>query len=127
MKEKLMKKIVDLYYKSYNEFNIGGMIKNIHEDIVFQNIADGEVNFELKNKESFKKQIEQAFALFKNREMKIIEQKFGDNMVENKIQFKGVLAMDVSDELKKYDLIKVQSKVIFKFKNGKIISIEEIN
>jgi len=59
--------------------------------------------------------------------MKIVEQKFGENMVENKIDFKGVLAVDISDELKKYDLIKLQSKSIFKFKNGKIISIEDIN
>ncbi|MGZ7208905.1 MAG: nuclear transport factor 2 family protein [Methanobacterium sp.] len=127
MKEKLMKKIVDQYYKSYNEFNIDGMIKNIHEDMVFKNIVNGEVNFELKGKETFKKQIEEAFALFKNRKMKIVKQKFGDDIVENKIDFKGVLAVDIPDQFKKYDLIKVQSKVIFKFKNGKIISIEDIN
>ncbi|MGZ7069681.1 MAG: nuclear transport factor 2 family protein [Methanobacterium sp.] len=127
MKEKLMKKIVDQYYKSYNEFNIDGMIKNIHEDMVFKNIVNGEVNFELKGKDTFKKQIEEAFALFKNRKMKIVEQKFGDDIVENKIDFKGVLAVDIPDQFKKYDLIKVQSKVIFKFKNGKIISIEDIN
>ncbi|MGZ7120001.1 MAG: nuclear transport factor 2 family protein [Methanobacterium sp.] len=127
MKEKLMKKIVDQYYKSYNKFNIDGMIKNIHEDMVFKNIVNGEVNFELKGKETFKKQIEEAFALFKNRKMKIVEQKFGDDIVENKIDFKGVLAVDIPDQFKKYDLIKVQSKVIFKFKNGKIISIEDIN
>ncbi|MGZ7050243.1 MAG: nuclear transport factor 2 family protein [Methanobacterium sp.] len=127
MKEKLMKKIVDQYYKSYNKFNIDGMIKNIHEDMVFKNIVNGEVNFELKGKEAFKNQIEEAFALFKNRKMKIVEQKFGDDIVENKIDFKGVLAVDIPDQFKKYDLIKVQSKVIFKFKNGKIISIEDIN
>ncbi|MGZ7134298.1 MAG: nuclear transport factor 2 family protein, partial [Methanobacterium sp.] len=118
MKEKLMKKIVDQYYKSYNKFNIDGMIKNIHEDMVFKNIVNGEVNFELKGKEAFKNQIEEAFALFKNRKMKIVEQKFGDDIVENKIDFKGVLAVDIPDQFKKYDLIKVQSKVIFKFKNG---------
>ncbi|MGZ7160741.1 MAG: nuclear transport factor 2 family protein [Methanobacterium sp.] len=127
MKEKLMKKIVDQYYKSYNKFNIDGMIKNIHEDMVFKNIVNGEVNFELKGKEAFKNQIEEAFALFKNRKMKIVKQKFGDDIVENKIDFKGVLAVDIPDQFKKYDLIKVQSKVIFKFKNGKIISIEDIN
>jgi hypothetical protein len=58
--------------------------------------------------------------------MKILEQKFGDDMVENKIDFKGVLAVDIPDGPKKYDLIKLQSKSIFKFKDGKIISIEDI-
>ncbi len=122
-----MKKIVDQYFKAYNEFNEDGMTENIHEDMEFKNIVNGEVNFQLKGKDAFKKQIKQAFALFKNREMKILDQKFGDDIVENDVDFKGVMAVDVSDELKKYDLIKVQSKSIFKFKNGKIISIEDIN
>jgi hypothetical protein len=47
-------------------------------------------------------------------------------MVENKIDFKGVLAVDIPDGPKKYDSIKLQSKSIFKFKDGKIISIEDI-
>ena len=127
MKEKIMKKIVDDYFKAYNEFDLEGMMKNIHRDVIFKNYAGEEVNLELNGKPAFKTQIKQAFALFKNREMKIIEQKFEDDMVENKIDFKGVLAMDISDELKKYDLIKHQSKSIFKFKGGKIISIEDIN
>lgn len=122
-----MKKFVDQYFKAYNEFNEDGMIENIHEDMEFKNIVNGEVNFQLKGKDAFKTQIKQAFALFKNREMKIVDQKFGDDTVENDVHFKGVLAVDVSHELKKYDLIKVQSKSIFKFKNGKIISIEDIN
>ena len=127
MKEKRMKRIIHEYIKDYNEFNAEGMIKNIHEDVEFKNIANGEVNFELKGKNAFKKQIKQAFAIFKNREMKIVKQKFEDDIVENEVDFKGVLAMDISDELKKFDLVKLQSKSIFKFKNGKIISIEDIN
>jgi hypothetical protein len=127
MKEKLMKKIVEQYFKAYNEFNLEGMVGNIHDDLIFKNIVNGEITYELKGKESFKKQIEQAFAIFKKREMKVVEQKFGDDIVENKIDFRGVLAVDISDKLKKYDLIKLQSKSIFQFKNGKIISIEDIN
>ncbi len=126
MKEKRMKRIIDEYIKAYNEFDVDGMIRNIHEDMEFKNIASGKVNFELKGKNAFKKQIEQAFNMFNKREMKITEQKVGDDIVENKIEFKGILAGDIA-ELKKYDLIKLQSKSIFQFKNGKIISIEDIN
>lgn len=127
MKEKIMKKIIDQYFKAYNEFNLEGMLKNIHRDIIFKNYAGGEVTLELSGKSAFRTQIEQAFALFKSREMKVTDQNFGDDMVENKIEFKGVLAVDVSDKLKKYDLVKLQSKSVFKFKGGKIISIEDIN
>jgi hypothetical protein len=127
MKEKSMKRIINQYIKAYNEFNADGMVKDLHRDMVFKNIANGEVTLELNGKMAFKSQIEQAFILFKKREMKILEQNFGDDTVENKVDFKGVLAVDVSDELKKYDLIKLQSKSIFRFKDGKIISIEDIN
>lgn len=127
MKEKSMKRIIDQYIKAYNNFDADGMIKNLHRDMVFRNIANGEVTLELNGKMAFKGQIEQAFNLFKKREMKILEQKFGDDIVENKVDFKGVLAVDVSDELKKYDLIKLQNKSVFRFKEGKVISIEDIS
>ncbi|MGB9936816.1 MAG: nuclear transport factor 2 family protein [Methanobacterium sp.] len=127
MKEKLMKKIIDGYIKAYNDFDAEGMTRHLHRDMIFRNIANGEVTLELIGKNAFKGQIQQAFALFKKREMKILDQKFDGNTVENKVSFKGVLAVDVSEELKKYDLIKLESKSIFKFKDGKVISIEDIN
>ncbi|WP_414468579.1 nuclear transport factor 2 family protein [Methanobacterium sp. ACI-7] len=127
MKEKLMKKIIEGYIKAYNEFDAAGMVRHLHRDMIFRNIANGEVTLELNGRNAFKDQITQAFALFKKREMKILEQKFEGNTVENKVSFKGVLALDVSEELKKYDLIKLENKSVFKFKDGKVISIEDIN
>lgn len=127
MKEKRMKQIIDEYITDYNNFNIEGMIKNIHRDMVFKNIARGEVTIELNGKIAFKTQIEQAFGLFKKREMKIIEQIFDKDGVKNRIDFKGVLAVDIPDGPKKYDLIKLQYNTNFQFKEGKIISIEDVN
>lgn len=122
-----MKRIIDEYILDYNNFNIDGMIKNLHRDMIFKNIAGDEVTLELNGKIAFKNQIEQAFGLFKKREMQIIEQKFDGDAVENRIDFKGVLAVDIPDGPKKYDLIKLQYNTTFRFKEGKIISIEDIN
>lgn len=122
-----MKRIVDQYVDSYNRFDLDGMTRNLHRDIVFKNIADGEVTLELYGKPAFKTQIEQAFSLFKKREMKIVEQKFGDDVVENKVDFKGVLGVDVPEGPKENDLLKIQYKTVFRFKNGRIIAIEDIN
>ncbi len=127
MKEKRMKRIIDEYIQDYNNFNIDGIIKNLHRDMVFKNIAGDEVTLELNGKIAFKNQIEQAFGLFKKREMQIIEQKFDGDAVENRIDFKGVLAVDIPDGPKKYDLIKLTYNTTFRFKEGKIISIEDIN
>lgn len=127
MKEKLMKRITDEYVKSFNEFDVDGMLRNIHRDVVFKNIAGEEVTVELNGRIAFKNQINQPVELFEKREMEIIGQKFGEDMVENHVAFKGVLAVDIPDGPKKHELIKLQYTTIFKFKEGKIISIEDIN
>jgi len=127
MKEKRMKKIIDEYVKAFNKFDVEGMVKDLHENMEFKNITNGEVNVELNGKIAFKNQLEQGNNLFKKREMKITDQKFENNIVENKVDFKGVLAMDIPDGPKAGELIKIKNKSIFYFKNGKVISIEDIN
>lgn len=127
MKEKRMKKIIDEYLRAYNNFNVENMIKDVHEDIVFRNIANGEVNLELKGKEALKNQAEQAVNLFKKRKMNITEQKCENNVVENIIDFTGILAVDIPDGPKEGEIIKLKGKSVFQFEKGKIILIEDIS
>jgi ketosteroid isomerase-like protein len=127
MKEKRMKRIIDEYINAYNKFDVDGMIRNVDEDIEFKNITNGEVNAQLNGKNIFKKQLEQSNALFKKREMNITEQVINGDTVENKIDFKGVFAIDVPNGPKSGELLKLKSKSVFKFKKGRIISIEDIN
>jgi ketosteroid isomerase-like protein len=127
MKEKRMKRIIDEYIRAYNKFDVDGMIINIDEDIEFKNITNGEVNAQLNGKDIFKKQLEQSNALFKKREMNITEQVINGDTVENKIDFKGVFAVDVPNGPKSGELLKLKSKSVFTFKKGRIISIEDIN
>jgi len=127
MKEKRMKRIIEEYISAYNKFDVDGMIRNIDEDIEFKNITNGEVNAQLNGKDIFKKQLEQSNALFKKREMNITEQVINGDTVENEINFKGVFAIDVPDGPKSGELLKLKSKSVFKFKKGRIVSIEDIN
>lgn len=127
MKEKRMKRIIDEYIRAYNNMDMENMIKNIHENVEFKNITNGEVNLKLNGIESFKNQIKQAFNLFEKRKMKIIEQKCGNNVVENTVDFTGILALDIPEGPKSGELIKLKSKSVFQFDKGKIISIEDIN
>lgn len=127
MKEKRMKRIIDEYIKAYNNFNVANMIKDVHEDIVFRNIANSEINLELKGKEALKNQAEQAVNLFEKREMKITEQVIISDTVENKIEFKGVFAVDIPDGPKSGELIKLKGKSVFQFEKGKIVLIEDIS
>lgn len=122
-----MKQIIDEYVMAYNQFDVDGMIRNIHKDIEFRNTSNGEVNVQLKGKYTLKKQAEQSADLFEKREMKIIEQKIKDGVVENKIEFYGVFAIDIPDGPQTGETVKIEGKSIFKFKEGKIILIEDIS
>lgn len=122
-----MKRIIDEYIKAYNEFDVEGMLRNVHEDVELKNTTNGEVNVQLKGINILKKQAEQAVGLFEKREITIIEQEINDDHVENKIKFKGVIGMDFPDDgPKKGELVKLEGKSIFQFEKGKIILIEDV-
>lgn len=121
-----MKQIIDEYIRAYNEFNVEGMLRNVHEDVELKNTTNGEVNVQLKGIDILKKQAEQSTSIFKKREIKIIEQSIEGNTVENKIYFKGVIGMDFPDGPKSDELVKLKGKSIFQFEKGKIILIEDI-
>ncbi|MCE5215292.1 MAG: nuclear transport factor 2 family protein [Methanobacterium sp.] len=126
-KEKQKKIIIDQYIKAYNEFDIENMLKNVHPDVEFKNIANNEINVHIKGSKTLKKQAEDSTKLLKKREMKITEQVIDGDLVENKIEFKAVLAIDIPEGPKAGELVKLKGKSIFKFKNDKIISIEDIS
>lgn len=122
-----MKIIIDQYFKAYNKFDIEGMLKNVHPEVEFKNIAGNETNVHIQGLETLRKQAEDSSKLLKKREMKITEQTIDGDVVKNKIDFKAVLNIDIPDGPKSGELVKLKGESIFKFKNGKIISIEDIS
>lgn len=122
-----MIRVINEYIKAYNDFNVDNMLQNVHEDVVFRNIAKGEINLELIGKNELKKQAEEAVNLFEEREMKITAQKIEGIVLENKIDFKGVLALDMPDGPKKGETIELKGRSLFKFKDNEIILIEDIS
>lgn len=122
-----MKKMIEDYIKSYNKFDVEGMVSNLHEDVEFKNISSGEVNLELNGKDAFKNQARQSVKIFKKREMKVTEEEYEDNHAEIKIDFTGVLAVDIPKGPKSGKIIKIKGKSVYGFRDGKIISIEDIS
>ncbi len=94
-KAKQMKIIIDQYVKAYNEFDVDKMVRNIHPDVEFKNIANGEVNMHIQGLETFKKQVKDSTNLLKKREMTITKQTIEGDVVKNKIDFKAVLNVDI--------------------------------
>lgn len=122
-----MKLIIDDYIKAYNEFDTDGMLKNVHRDVEFKNIANNEINVHIQGKVVLKTQVKDSTKLLKKREMKITKQVIKGDVIENDIAFKAVLNVDIPEGPKAGELVKFNGRSIFKFKNGKIISIEDIS
>lgn len=121
------KKIVESYIRAYNNFDVENMLKDLDERVRFQNISNDAVNLTTDGIEEFRKQAEYAKDLFSQREQKITGLKFGENTVEAEIAYRGTLAADLPNGLKKGSKIELNGKSIFRFAGDKIIEIEDVS
>lgn len=119
-------KIIRNYIDGYNEFDIGKMVYDLTENIIFQNILNGEVNMRLSGINAFKQQAEQAKSCFENRRQQITAIKHDSDKTEIEIDYSATLATDFPNGLKKGDKLKLNGKSIFKFLDNKIVEITDI-
>lgn len=115
------------FIHAYNTFDIKGMIKDLHQNIKFENITNGQVDLGTNGIEKFMKQAEFAVDFFKEREVRIIEIKFEDDRIEVFIDYFGILSKDVPDGPNAGDTLRLKGKSIYKFKDNKIICIQDIS
>ena len=121
------KLLVEAYIEAYNRFDVGGMLAGLHEDVVFRNIANGEVNLTTISKESFRQQAERATQYFSQRQQRVTNWQVDGGRVEVAIDYTAVAAIEFPNGLKPGDALHLQGKSVFQIENGQIISIEDIS
>ena len=121
------KQLIEAYIEAYNRFDVAGMLAPLHEDVVFRNIANGEVNLTTTGKEGFRQQAEQATQYFSQREQRVTDWQVNDQQVEVAIAYSAVAAIAIGNGLQPGDTLQMQGKSVFQIENGKIISIEDIS
>lgn len=119
--------IIENYIHAYNTFDIDGMLRDMHEDVKFENISNGQVDLSTHGIEELKNQAEIAKAYFKERNIQIVEFKFPGEIIEIKIKYTATLAMDLPGGPKAGNSIRMEGKSIFHFKDDKIIRIQDIS
>jgi hypothetical protein len=127
MENNVYPKIIRNYIKAYNNFNVDQMLADMHENIRFENITNGETNLVTNGLAELKAQAEQAKQFFKEREQTITRFTFDKDQVEINIDYKGVLAIDFPNGLKAGDTIELKGKSIFTFEGNKIIALKDIS
>ncbi|HAS39363.1 MAG TPA: hypothetical protein DCS93_02745 [Microscillaceae bacterium] len=118
---------IENYVQAYNAFDVAGMLQDLHPEVVFKNIANGEVNMELAGVEAFENQANQAKAIFSERQQTITQIDFSEEAVTIQIDYEGVVAQDLPNGLKAGQELKLNGRSVFKFAKGKIIEIQDIS
>ncbi|WP_133271476.1 nuclear transport factor 2 family protein [Hymenobacter radiodurans] len=121
------KQLVQAYIEAYNRFDVDGMVRHLHEEVEFRNIANGEVNLTTTGKESFRQQAEKAKQYFSQREQRVTDWQIADNRVEVLIDYTAVAAMEFPNGLKQGDTLQLKGKSVFQFAGGQITSIDDIS
>ena len=119
------KYIIENYINAYNRFDIEGMIKDLDENIVFENVTNGDINLNTEGIEAFKEQAEAAKQYFEKRKQTIESWEISDPIVEIKISYKATVAIDLPNGLKKGDTLELAGSSIFEIENEKIKRITD--
>lgn len=119
--------LVENYIRAYNDFDIKGMLANLHENVVFKNVSNGETTLEITGIDAFRNQAEQAAGFFAEREQRIEKVVFREDVCEVDIAYRAKLASDAPNGLKAGDSLTLNGKSIFRFVEGKISEINDIS
>jgi|GEM_PF-833488 len=126
-KPHLYESIIRNFILAYNRFDVEGMLKDVHNDVVFKHISGGETLHTTRGREALRKQAQEAITYFSKREQQITSIKIEGNRVTADIEFSGLLANDMPDENRVNEAITSAGQSIYTFKHDKIIEINDIS
>ncbi|NAS13969.1 nuclear transport factor 2 family protein [Flavobacteriaceae bacterium R33] len=119
------KKVIEHYILAYNAFDVKGMTRDLDDDIVFENISQGEVDLRTEGVDAFTEQAEAATQYFSSREQSIDSWDFEGEKVVVRIVYEAVLAVDLPNGMKVGDTLKLEGSSEFEFRDKKIITIRD--
>ena len=117
--------VVENYIKAYNTFDVEGMLANLHPDIVFQNITNGQVDTETRGLEAFRQQAERATHYFRERQQIVTSTQTEGDTITVDINYCGVLAVDLPNGPKTGETLELQGQSVFSFQGDYIKTIQD--
>ncbi len=128
MDEKRKNELIDSYLHAYNNFDIEGMLRFLHEEIDFHNISGEEVTVSTAGKQEFFKLADMSRNFFSSREQLPLQREVLDNgNVRLQISFNAVVGMDLPNGLKQGQQLQLQGVSEFAFEGSLIKSITDIS
>ncbi|MER2998944.1 nuclear transport factor 2 family protein [Pontibacter populi] len=125
MPNSTIQQTIENYIKAYNNFDVDGMVEQIHPDVQFDNVSNNEKMLSIKGLEAFKAQALKATQLFTEREQKIRQLTITDNTAEAEIDYTAILAIDLPNGMKAGDKLELEVKSVFTIQDDKIIKLQD--
>lgn len=119
------RRIIECYIAAYNAFDVEGMLTYVHQDIEFKDFSENEMHTSIKGIDDLRQLAEQSKALFTSRSQTITSFESWDDSASVKIRFEATLAVDFPNDMKAGDVLRLNGRSKFKFKEGKLYQIED--
>ncbi|MBL0913291.1 MAG: nuclear transport factor 2 family protein [Bacteroidia bacterium] len=119
--------IIREYVNAYNRFDTEGMLRHMDENILFTNISGGITDLELRGREAFREQALKAAGIFSERSQEILSMEHHPDHSEVQIAYRGVLAADLPNGMKKGDEMLLQGRSVFRFSGDSITALTDIS
>src|SRR6476469_891537 len=119
--------LVQEYLDAYNRFDVDGMLRPLHDEVVFCNISSGDITHSTTGKPAFRQQAEQATGYFSERNQRVTSWQVNDDQIEVAIDYRAVAAIPLPNGLQPGDVLQLQGCSVFRLAEGRIISIDDIS
>ncbi|MBO6767651.1 MAG: nuclear transport factor 2 family protein [Erythrobacter sp.] len=129
MDDSQQRKLIETYIAAYNAFDVGAMLKPLHVDVEFRNIAGGQTTHRATGLEAFRKLAEAGAAMFAERHQTLRSlSEFRDDETTGlraTISYRGTLARDLPGGPRAGEKIALGGTTDFSFRDGVIATITD--
>jgi ketosteroid isomerase-like protein len=125
MDAKEQKAVIESYISAYNNFDVEGMLALVHPNVVFKNVAGGEVNATALGASELREMANQTKALFSARRLVMTGFKSAGDTATVDIVYEGVLAVDLPNGRKAGEVLRLKGRSEFDFRDSKLYRITD--
>jgi ketosteroid isomerase-like protein len=115
--------LIERYVAAYNAFDVPGMLALLHPDVIFENVAGGQVTASARGRDEFRALAEHAATLFTSRRQTVRAYRPTADGAEVEIDYEGVLAADLGPELRAGATLRLAGRSTFGIRDDRIARI----
>lgn len=119
--------LVGRYLDAYNRQDVEGMLPLLHPEVMFRNIVAGEVTASACGIEAFAALARQSLPLFSVRRQTLASLEVLGSSALAEIRFEAVAAQDLPSGLRAGEVLRLEGRSEFEFRDGQIAGLTDIS